>query len=122
MKFIRSKALKSFFSLAIALALLLNHGSPVSAATQPAPSVIPLIQFTSDGKVLGFATNKVFLANGSNVYHVEFVGAAQTSPISKNTQSGTSQVVPLLGRVLYSNLWPWVTLSYAAPAEGRIKG
>src|SRR5207302_1665646 len=95
-------------------------GKPVDRA---APS--QLLQFTSGGHILGFASGGVYVAGGSHALHVEFVNPRTTNPVSDATPGdgmpGNVERVAPLSRVTYPNLWDGVTLIYDAPSGAVVR-
>ena len=86
------------------------------AAAPPRDSV----QFVSDGHVLGFATNCVYVASGSHALRVEFVDARRTTPnrssVADNSENTNSPRG--LSQVSYTNLWDGITLTYDVTVAG----
>jgi len=127
---------------------LLSPVQTVSAApvrtTQAAPAA-PLLQFTSAGHILGFASGSMLAATGSHALHVDFVGANPVQPLSQSTtgqqsnllnmnesffkeqpvlqksetlsQQGIDQRAAPLGQVTYPNLWDGISLDYSAAPD-----
>src|SRR6266446_4313237 len=95
-------------------------GKPVD---RTAPS--QLLQFTSGGHILGFASGGVYVAGGSHALHVEFVNPRTTNPVSDATPGdgmpGNVERVASLSRVTYPNLWDGVTLIYDAPSGAVVR-
>ena len=95
-------------------------GKPVD---RTAPS--QLLQFTSGGHILGFASGGVYVASGSHALHVEFVNPRATNPVSDaapgDGMPGDAQRVAPLSRVTYPNLWDGVTLIYDAPSGAVVR-
>jgi hypothetical protein len=79
-----------------------------------------LLQFTSNGHVLGFAKDSVYVANGRQALRLEFVKANLVAPVNTSPASESS-VIPSLTRVDYPNLWKGVTLTYDAPEGGILR-
>jgi hypothetical protein len=82
-----------------------------------------LLQFTSGGHILGFASGGIYVASGSHALHVEFVNPRATDPVSdaapSDSMPGNVHRVAPLSRVTYPSLWDGITLIYDAPSGSR---
>ena len=123
-----------FFSCSILLlsAAVLTPVAPMDAAapvlqgnteqTANTPKTTALLQYTADGHVLGFASDKVYLAGLDHALTVEFVGGQRTAPVGE-AASGTGSVktgsAQALGHVTYPNVWPGVDVIYT-PVQGGL--
>ncbi len=79
-----------------------------------------LLQFSSNGHILGFASDSVYLASGDHMLRESFAGTAGVTP-SADQAAGSSESVQPLQRVQYSDLWPGIDLVYDAPAGGILR-
>jgi hypothetical protein len=95
----------------------------------PAPTRIPfapnrMLQCTSGRHVLGFRSQKMFVAGADHALKVEFLGARSVFPKARK-KSATSQhqarVSNPLEVVTYSNLWDGITLVYESCEGGVVK-
>jgi len=73
-----------------------------------------ILQFTSNGHVVGFASDGIYAVGGSHALHIEFAGRRLTKPVSDVASSDAHQIRSL-SKVTYRNLWDGVTLSYDLP-------
>ena len=75
-----------------------------------------IVQFTSSGHVLGFASNCVYVAGGSHALRVDFINSHSSAPLSvaANNKDDKKKAAPL-SQVIYPNLWDGITLTYDAP-------
>ena len=101
------------FSVVVAMPSSWSRQAQGVKSTQPAAPK-DLLQFTSGGHVLGFASGSVYVASGSHALRVEFVRARATSPVSDAVPANAQRATPL-SQVTYPNLWEGVTLTYDAP-------
>jgi hypothetical protein len=80
-----------------------------------------LLQFTSEGHILGFAHDRVYMAGMGNLLTEEFVGAKEVAPVSagpRDQEDNLTKVAPELVTVCYPNLWEGITVSYEASQGG----
>jgi len=82
-----------------------------------AQAATDLRQFVSGGHVLGFNPRGFYLASGSHVLHVEFLGARAVQPVA-NASGSPDGKAPALGQVTYPGLWDGITLTYASSEAG----
>jgi hypothetical protein len=89
--------------------LLVN--SARAASITPAMAQTSLLQYVIDGHVLGFASDKVYLAGLDHALTVEFSGGQRIAPVGTNT-SITSKIrgTPTLGSVTYQDVWHGVDI------------
>ncbi len=79
-----------------------------------------LLQYTADGHVLGFDTDKVYLAGLDHALTVEFINGQSISPIgSASPSTQNSQEGNFLGQVSYKNVWIGIDILYQA-VQGEI--
>jgi hypothetical protein len=116
---------KQFRWLLIVLALLMMV--PIATPTAGCAQVIDrptssseLLQFTSGGHILGFESQGMYVATGSQALWLQFLDTAGVPPQSADL-SGLQKATLLLSRVTYPNLWPGVTLTYDAPPGGIVR-
>ena len=101
----------------ILLVLLILFGA-VGSLTKPAQSVeTGLMQFTSGGHALGFASSGIYAATGTHALRVDFVEANPVQPMADSPAGANG----LLSRVTYSNLWPGISLTYDAPVGNILR-
>jgi len=79
-----------------------------------------LLQFTSGGHILGFEADGIYLATGDHMLRESFADTPGRTPISDHASSEKGQTVPL-GTVIYSDLWPGITLIYDNPPGGILR-
>ena len=123
MKTVFTRTLKaSLFILVLhvvmGLALLAQAtGNLFLPARAPQPQVPPtLLQLTSGGHALGFATGGMYAADPSHALHVDFAGANPVRPeaaSSVSSQAGASA----LSRVTYTGLWDGISLTYTSAGD-----
>ncbi len=77
-----------------------------------------LLQFTSKGHILGFSPGSMYMASGSHMLKVEFLGGKSVSPVSKEGPSSDGKAPPL-SKVTYPNIWDGVDIVYEG-AKGSI--
>ncbi|MHB0960277.1 MAG: cadherin domain-containing protein, partial [Pirellulaceae bacterium] len=95
--------------------------SPTDAPPSTPPLTDPLLQFTSQGHVLGFGQSSIVVASPSHMLQVELVGANLVDPVAVDptvdaAAPGAAQ--PFSG-VLYAGVWDGVSAVYDAH-EGAI--
>ena len=80
-----------------------------------------LLQFTSDGNVLGFNQDGVIIASADHMLKMNFLNSNLVTPEADNTLSETpgNGAAPALCKVTYNNVWDGVTIVYSA-SEGAI--
>ena len=86
--------------------------SSSTAAVQSRAAPRNLLQFSSAGHMLGFATDGTYAANGSHALHVNFVGAGPVVPQS-DMPAGQQGQAAAFSQVSYPELWPGITLVYS---------
>ncbi len=114
------KTRKSFHFIVILSLLLVTLPVQATRAT-PAASAAPasLLQFTSGGHALGFATSGMYAASGSHALHVDFAGAYSVQPQAPGQDSASPSTeadgksAPL-SRVTYAHLWDGISLTYTS--------
>jgi hypothetical protein len=89
------------------------------AAGVEAASILPtkLLQFTSNGHILGFETNGMYAASGDHVLRVDFVDANPVLPQADTPSNMQGDPYPL-SQVRYTNLWDGINLAYSATSDG----
>lgn len=89
-----------------------------------------LLQFISNGHVLGFRSGEFYLANATHALRVEFLDANRVAPNSYThnppisnpsiSQSLNLSIPTPFTRVTYANLWDGITLAYDADRGGIV--
>ncbi len=121
-----SKIIRRFFAviptililvLAIPPALLPQTVATAAAATSDKEG--RLLQFTSQGHVLGFRDEGVIIASSRHMLKVDFLGSKGATPDSGDIESdGRAQA---LDRVTYENVWDGVSVTYEANKSSVVK-
>ena len=99
------------------------QASPISVSSDPAPKTDEkLLQLTSQGHVLGFREDGIYVASARHMLKVDFLDSNSVTPQADNAVSdvGTDKVQPL-GRVTYDNAWDGVTVVYEASGSAVAK-
>jgi hypothetical protein len=96
-----------------AAALPLRANAPRAAQMQAASQA--LLQFSAEGHILGFTANGMYAADGSHAMHVDFLNANNIQPQADTANSVAGKTAPL-DRVVYTNLWDGISLTYHASA------
>ena len=99
-----SKKLSIFITPVIVMILMFSISS-VSAKEHE------MIQFTSDGHVLGFEKTGIYAATGSHVLRIGFAGTKGVVPEAVTGSLDSKKAMPL-GEVRYPGLWKGITLVY----------
>ena len=96
---------------------------PVSASSAGTNDSTKLLQFTSDGQVLGFSGDGVIIASASHMLKINFLNSKAVIPEADNAASGESITgkAPALSSVTYQNLWDGITLVYEASGASIVK-
>jgi len=111
------------FSIVLFISLLFSDINPLEHPTNAfagidTPEDIStqreMFQYTSARHVLGFEPGGLYLATGSHMLRVEFVGTQGTTPIADQVPIADGQTRPP-GSLSYPNLWPGITLTYDSP-------
>jgi hypothetical protein len=116
-----------FAGLILGLALIALLVGPVYAVpASPAESangaeVPSLLQYTSNGHVLGFDEGKIYLAGLDHALTVEFVGGQAVAPMGTAATQVKSTGVPELGQVKYQGIWSGVDMYYRASESGIVE-
>jgi hypothetical protein len=82
-----------------------------------------LMQFTSEGHVLGFDKDSVYIASGSHALKVEFVDGNNVKPLAERTSNAQNdqliqaKALPL-DKVTYKGIWENIDLTYTATKNG----
>jgi uncharacterized repeat protein (TIGR01451 family) len=114
-----------FFRWVLLAALVLSPwlDQPALAHTESAGDPLPkdvadasnnLLQFQSDGHVLGFAPDGMLVSNGTYALRVEFVDANAVTPQAAENGAAEDGAAPQLTQVTYPDLWDGITLAYDA--------
>jgi len=119
----------ALFAVMVAVSILATAGTVAHAAPSapPASRANPLLQFTSGGHVIGFAPTQIYLAGLDHALRIEFVGAAEVTPVTVSAETNAShptqrsgQAQPL-GVVTYPELWRGIDVEYRAAAGSIVK-
>ena len=105
--------------LIVAALMILTLGTMTTRAASEAsdnappastePNQIELLQFTSGGHVLAFASDKAYLAGLDNALTVTFVDSQAVTPVGVSSGQ-TESLAASLGTVTYPGLWPGIDL------------
>ncbi len=120
------KSSTKWFHVLIFASLLFSLAAPASFAgatgltAQRPDGASNLLQFTSQGHVLGFAADGYYAISGTHALRVEFAGANPVQPASLGAASRGSQAAPLT-RVTYADLWDGISLAFDAPSGGILQ-
>ena len=103
-----------------ALTGLAPAGSRLAAgARSQAPTA--MLQARAGGHLLGFLPAKAYLAMADHALSIDFLGtqgATPTHTAGADSQPAATRGAVRLGTVTYTDLWPGVTLQFAASSEG----
>ena len=120
---------KKLLILSIVVAMVATLVMPMAAIAEPnvaqdaagTNSGANLLQFTSDGNVLGFNQDGVIIASADHMLKTSFLNSNSVAPEADNAVSATpgNGAAMALGRVTYNNVWDGVTIVFAA-SEGAI--
>jgi hypothetical protein len=79
-----------------------------------------ILQFKANNHILGFQSTKAYLASLNHALSVEFLGTPGVMPTSAEPAStaGIPGGAPAMGKVVYQNLWPGISLTYEATKTG----
>ncbi|MFZ2199148.1 MAG: SBBP repeat-containing protein [Thermodesulfovibrionales bacterium] len=93
-----------------------NSDTRVVSSIGPGAS---LLQFTSGGHVLGFDARKVYIGSSDHMLTVEFLGLSGKpgKPSSTRTSMQNSKAASLK-KVLYTEIWEGISLTYESVPEG----
>jgi hypothetical protein len=83
-----------------------------------------MLQFISEGHILGFRKGDVVIASGNHALRIEFIDARTVSPMTEEIALDTvnnSKAVTPLGSVTYRDLWDGVTLVYERHSSSLVK-
>lgn len=70
-----------------------------------------LLQFTSNGHILGFEKTSLYIATGSHALRIKFTGTEGVMPVSTSDFSNSEKKAQLK-EVKYKELWDGITLTY----------
>ncbi|MCE1252787.1 MAG: SBBP repeat-containing protein, partial [Anaerolineae bacterium] len=77
-----------------------------------------MLKFTAGGQALAFGTSQVYLAGLDHALKVEFNGGNLVTPVADQNAGVESSSLPPLGRVIYPEVWPGVTVEYTSAGNG----
>ncbi|MBN1833421.1 MAG: SBBP repeat-containing protein [Deltaproteobacteria bacterium] len=114
-----SKAFSTLFMTAFLFLTCCFLYEPTAHATK-STGTSDLVQFTASGHILGFESERMYVASGDHVLRIEFAETDGVRPVADQmpTSDGHTQS---LGHVDYPDLWPGITLSYEAISEGIVQ-
>ncbi len=101
---------RRIIALCVFVTCLLLHAlfAPAYGATEDGKG---LLQFTSEGHVLGFSPDSVYLATGAHALKADFVGAKSAVPKASAGASRDGRIQPLT-TVSYRDVWDGVDAVY----------
>jgi hypothetical protein len=76
-----------------------------------------LLQFTSEGHVLGFDDNAVYIAGLDHALRMEFANSNNVQPVAENIEPAQSDINELC-KVCYNNIWDKIDIFYNAIPSG----
>ncbi|NCC26061.1 MAG: hypothetical protein EOM25_12840, partial [Deltaproteobacteria bacterium] len=101
-----------------------EKGRLISAPERPpcnaAPSGNHLLQFSSNGHILGFAEASLYVAGIDRVLKMDFVGGQPVRPMAEGS-GAPAQGTPTLGTVSYFGVWEGVDVVYRASPHGILE-
>ena len=82
-----------------------------------------MLQFKAGGHLLGFQPNKVYFASLDHALSVEFLGTAGVMPSGggEGREMGNKSNAPILGKVVYQDLWEGISLMYEPKVGGIVE-
>jgi hypothetical protein len=95
-------------------ALVLGEQVPVNRAGG-------LLERTAGGHIIGFGAREVVFGSADHALRLEFVGSRGVTPESAEAQTAARSRAPALGKVIYRDLWPGITLAYQGEKSGVAK-
>ena len=118
----RTHRIFTFASAVLISVLVFSPVVPVVQASSAAGTNYEseLLQFTSQGYVLGFSEDGVIVASARHMLKVEFLGSKSVAPKANNTTLNNDKAQSL-GRVTYQNVWDGVTVEYEANKSSVVK-
>jgi len=88
--------------------------------SQASAKTAKLLQYTSQGHILGFKEDGLIVASARHVLKVDFLGSKGVAPKPDNESSSAGKAQPL-SRVVYQNIWNGVTAVYSADKNSVVK-
>jgi hypothetical protein len=98
-----------------------NRSDATLKTEAPAKAVTDnkLLQFRAGNHIIGFASNRAYLAAMDHALSVEFLGTKGVMPkADKGISTGNMSKALPLGKVTYENLWEGISLAYTAAKGG----
>jgi hypothetical protein len=100
--------------------------APHAALAGPADTQAPVLQFRSQGHILGFTPERMYTVGMGYALIEEFVGARPVtpqaavpmSPAATERKPADTKGAPPLQTVTYPHLWDGITLSYTTSPSG----
>jgi hypothetical protein len=80
-----------------------------------------LLERTAGDHIIGFGTQAIVVGNRDHALRLEFVDTTGASPECSESGSSAALKAPVLGTVVYRNLWPGITLTYQGEKSGVAK-
>ena len=82
-----------------------------------------MLQFKAGGHLLGFQPKKVYFASLDHALSVEFLGTAGVMPSGggEGREMGNKSNAPILGKVVYQDLWEGISLMYEPKVGGIVE-
>ena len=110
----RGKAVAFLAGVLVLLTAAMVHAAPM-------PDGQKLLQYTAGGHVLGFDAGQMYVATGSHMLRVEFVGASDCEPVAEGGGKDEAGKAQPLTRVEYPGLWRNVSLVYESKSGSVLK-
>jgi len=113
-----------FLSFQVSLTEELAPGSKASPFVSFNDAEDSMMQFVSEGHVLGFRKGDVFIASGNHALRVEFINSRVVSPKEEGTaehKEGRENKAAPMNKVTYKELWRGIDLVYTKPDTGVVK-
>ncbi|MEI7512803.1 MAG: SBBP repeat-containing protein [Candidatus Uhrbacteria bacterium] len=109
------------FISAISIAVLLFSSLPPIAQAQPISSHTDagLLQYSSQGHILGFRDDSIYIASPEHMLKVSFLEANNVTPKADERTIG-EKIAPLT-KVTYENIWDGVTAVYEGSKTSVVK-
>jgi hypothetical protein len=96
------------------------HGTGNKVELNDADARGNMLQFRSNGDVLGFQPGKAFFVGLDHALRIDFLGTSGVIPKSTAParDAGDTSMVSPLGEVVYKDLWPGISLTYSSTRSG----
>ncbi len=121
-----SKNAKRLIAVLVIMLVQLMLVAPVLAGDNPSvnPQTDPVaqpLQLASNGHILGFLPDRVYLAGLDHALTVRFLGGNQVVPGSVPGSGGKPGAPSSLGKVTYHNIWQGVDATFSATKTGIVE-